>query len=122
MRSWTTAEPSSAIVTVSLKSATRQDLAKREDGQNRNRISANNVKKRLSAGCFSKIIASIASELHRHRLAVGIGHLEELARLESEHARQNIRGEGLYLRIQVPHHRVVVATGVLDGVFHLAQR
>src|SRR5579863_10401309 len=61
-------------------------------------------------------------ELHCHRLAVSFTRLKELPRLEAEHARQNICGERLDLRVQVTHHRVVVAAGVLDGVFGLAQR
>src|SRR5580693_6043190 len=62
------------------------------------------------------------SELHGDRLAVGIRGLEELTRREVEHAGENVRGEYLNLGIEVAHHRVVVATRVLDRVFRVAQR
>ena len=61
-------------------------------------------------------------ELHRHRFAVGGGHFEELPQLEAEHSGQNIGRKGLDLRVQVAHHRVVVAARVLDRVFRLAER
>jgi hypothetical protein len=60
-------------------------------------------------------------ELHRHRLAIRGSDFEELALLEAEHSGENVRRERLNLRIQVAHHRVVVAARVLDRVFGLAE-
>src|SRR5882724_8240739 len=50
------------------------------------------------------------------------GDLEELARLESQHVREDIRGELLNFGVQVADHSVVIAPRVLYSVFDLSQR
>src|SRR5271154_1367523 len=60
-------------------------------------------------------------ELHGYRLPIGFAGLEELTRLEAEHAGQDVGGEHLNLGVQVAHYGVVVAARVLDGIFRLAQ-
>src|SRR6202046_2916288 len=48
--------------------------------------------------------------------------LEKLTRLEVEHARNDVGRELCDFRVEVAHHRVVIATRVLDAVFNLIQR
>src|SRR5258708_36482690 len=45
----------------------------------------------------------------------GGGDFEEFARLESQHVREDIRGELLDFWVQVADHGVVIAAGVLGG-------
>src|SRR5258707_1070690 len=106
MRSFTRVEPSSVMRIVSLKSEIRQLWAnsgalraKRQTSNNRFRLATHILK------------------LHRHRLAIGCGHLEELPLLEAEHSGENVCRKRLYFRIQIPDDRVVIAARVLDGVF-----
>src|SRR6476620_1812321 len=62
-------------------------------------------------------------ELHHRCCAVfGSFGLEELARREIEHARDDVAGESCDLGIQVAHHGVVIPARVLDRVFGLAER
>src|SRR5690348_9705096 len=61
-------------------------------------------------------------KLYCHRLAVRRGRLEELPLGEAKHSSENIRWEGLNLRIQVANHGIVVAARILDRVFSLSQR
>src|ERR1022692_5216444 len=102
----------------------RQDLA--ASGVARAKIAAKSSRNAAGFVAADRALALVApimgSELYGHRLAVGLGGLEELAGLEVEHAGQNVGGENLNPRIQIAHHRVVVAPGVLDGVLRLAQR
>src|SRR6266436_1687726 len=50
------------------------------------------------------------------------GDFEELARLESQHVRENIRGELLNFGVQVADHGIVIAPRVLHGILDLSQR
>src|SRR6267378_377273 len=52
----------------------------------------------------------------------GRGDLEEFARLESQHVRENIRGELLDFGVQVADHGIVIAPRVLDRVLNLSER
>src|SRR5207244_10755995 len=61
------------------------------------------------------------SELHGDWFAISSLHLEELTLLETEHSGDEIGREGLNLRVQVAHDRVVIAARILDRVFNLAQ-
>src|ERR1700737_420920 len=49
------------------------------------------------------------------------GNFKEFARLESQHVRENIRGELLNLGVQVANYGVVIASRVLDGVLDLGE-
>jgi hypothetical protein len=61
-------------------------------------------------------------EADLRRLALGAGELEELARLETEGARDDAVGELRDLRVQVAAHGVVVPPRVPDLVLDLLQR
>ena len=50
-------------------------------------------KRDVASNLSTKESAFIGLELHLHRLAIGLGGLEELARRESEHSCQNVRGK-----------------------------
>src|SRR6266478_6757543 len=52
----------------------------------------------------------------------GRGDLKEFARLESQHVRENIRGELLDFGVQVADHGIVIAPRVLHGILDLSQR
>src|SRR5258707_15250484 len=57
------------------------------------------------------------------RFALGRrGDLEEFTRLESQHVRENIRGELLDFSVQVADHGVVIAPRILHGVLDLSER
>src|SRR6185369_6970662 len=97
MRSFTRVEPSSVIRTVPWKSAIRQLWEK--TGVLRAKRQTRNSSFRLA----SRIL-----ELHRHRLAVGCGHLETLFLLEAEHSGEDVRRKRLDLGIQVADDGIVV--------------
>jgi len=63
----------------------------------------------------------MGSEFYGDGFAVGFGGFEELARLEVEHACENVCGERLDFRIEIAHDGVVVTAGILDGIFGLAE-
>src|ERR1700693_1091698 len=64
-----------------------------------------------------------AAEAHLGNLALGwCADLEELARLEVEHARENIGRELRDFCIEVAHDGIVVAPGILEAVFDLTER
>src|SRR6266852_8481916 len=52
----------------------------------------------------------------------GCGDFEEFARLESQHVREDIRGELLDFGVQVADHGVVIASCILHGVLYLSER
>ena len=52
----------------------------------------------------------------------GGSDFEEFAFLEAEHAGEDVGGELQNFRVQIADDRVVVAAGVLNGVFDLRQR
>ena len=51
----------------------------------------------------------------------GRGDFKEFTLLEAEHAREDVGGELQNLGVEVAHHSVVIASGVLDGVFDLGE-
>src|SRR4029077_7512796 len=62
-------------------------------------------------------------EFYLHVLAVRRRfHFKELPRVEAEHPGDNVGREGLHAGVEVAHHRVVVAAGVLDVVFNRVER
>src|ERR1700758_87070 len=63
----------------------------------------------------------ICSELNLHRLAVGLGSLEELPWREVKHPGNNVRRKRLNLRIQVADYGVVIAPRVLNRILGLVQ-
>src|ERR1700693_4685768 len=65
---------------------------------------------------------SMVLEFHCHRFAISRVHFKKLPGLEAKHPGQNIRREGLDLGIQIAHHGIVVAAGVLNRVLSLTQR
>src|SRR5579863_9419795 len=66
--------------------------------------------------------ARCAAEADLRHFAFGRrGDLEELARLEIEHARENIGRKLSDLGVEVSHDRVVIAARVLDVVFERVQ-
>ena len=63
-----------------------------------------------------------ALELHRYWFAIGGSGFEELLLLEAEHPGQNVGWERLNLGVQVAHHGVVVAAGILNRVLDFVER
>src|SRR6204780_5929997 len=62
------------------------------------------------------------AEAHFRNFALGRrADLEKLARLEIEHAGNNVGGELRDFRVEVAYHGVVIASRVLDAVFDLVQ-
>src|SRR5581483_4618043 len=114
MRSSTVAEPSELIPIVSWKSEICQSFARA--GASRRSSESKSCRER------EERVDASTLELDRHVLTFcGAGDFEELALLETEHARQNVCREGLDLCIQVAHDGVVVPSRILNIVFSLAQ-
>src|SRR3990170_5133117 len=99
-------------MTSSLAAAGAAASSRKEKRRARRRI--RHLRARLAGAGFE-------ADLGRFALR-GVGQLEELARLEGEKAGDEVRGEHLDLGVEVAHHGVVVAAGVLDGLFNLAER
>ena len=136
MRSCTVVMPSVPIEIVSLKSATRQLLAKPAEGRasrsataqktifvdrrrqlRLDRDAAGNVSTRMEGS-----VTKFASELHRHRFTIGgITYFKELPLLKTKHPGNDVGRERLNLGIQIAYDRVVVTARVLNSVFGLVQ-
>src|SRR5579864_6185147 len=91
------------------------------------KVQASSARRKIFAGIFNYQIPRLQNyaiflELDLRGLAVGLRGLKELARRETEHPGQNVRGERLNLRVQVAHHCVVITPRILNRVFCLAQR
>src|SRR5213594_2721619 len=79
-------------------------------------------RRKTPASARAKVLAARGLEVDLGGLALRFtGELEELARREAEGAGDQVRGELRDARVQVAHHRVVVAARVLHRVLDQAE-
>src|ERR1700682_1161875 len=133
MFSVTPIEPSGAMMMVDWKSSMRSSRVVSADTEARHNRTAKAaaVKKRSGRGRI-RLIADLLTGSRRRRGGAEAylgsfafrwcGNLEEFAWPKAQHVGKDIGRKLLNLCVQVAHHGVVVAAGVLDRVLNLRQR